>query len=129
MILSTVAPGTVLYHGRSNATYPTQPDWLAFDFEHAYLFARGSNGHVFSFMVNRPLKLVYIDGAGAAKMYGGPMDSQDIIGWRGVYPNKTWEEHKRIRAMCEWAKTVGVDGFVRQEFHLYATFLSSLTAC
>ena len=34
-----------------------------------------------------------------------------------------WNEHERIRALCEWADKVGVDGFVRQEFHLYVPVL------
>ncbi|KAI0033516.1 hypothetical protein K488DRAFT_47566 [Vararia minispora EC-137] len=117
LVAATIPAGTVLYHGRSRETVPDEPDWLAFDFEHAYLFARGNNGHVLSFMTSRALKIVYIDGAGAAKIDDGSMDSQDIIAWRGVHPEYTWKERERIRELCKWASGVHIDGFVRQEFH------------
>ena len=32
-------------------------------------------------------------------------------------------EISRIEKLCEWGKPLGVDGFVRMEFHLYVLYL------
>lgn len=61
----------------------------------------------------RSLKVVYFDGNSAAKMLGGTMDSQDVLIWGRVREEKTGKEWERINGLCEWAREVGVDGFVR----------------
>jgi hypothetical protein len=61
---------------------------------------------------------LYFDGSSAAKMKDGPMDSQDIIAWEKVQPDKYFSERERIRALCDWGRPYGLDGFVRMEFHL-----------
>jgi hypothetical protein len=63
--------------------------------------------------VTRPLKVLYFDGSSAAKMYGGSMDTQDIVTWGEVKPDWTFSERKRINELCEWGREFGLDGFVR----------------
>ena len=117
MVPATIPTGTILYHGRRDKRVPDAPDWLAFDFEHAYLFCVGPC-YVISLQTKRDLRLLYFDGSSAAKMKDGPMDSQDIVAWRKLQPEKYFSERERIRALCEWGRPLGLDGFVRMEFHL-----------
>ncbi|VDC07251.1 unnamed protein product [Peniophora sp. CBMAI 1063] len=119
---ATMPAGTIVYHGRGSAEVPTKPEWLAFDFEHAYIFARGQQGHVLTFATTRALKLIYLDGASAAKIDDGALDTQDLIMYREVKGGEGHErggmgEHERIEKLCQWGKPLGVDGFVRMEFH------------
>jgi len=50
-------------------------------------------------------------------MKGGPMDSQDIVAWGSLQPDKFISERERINALCDWGRPFGLDGFVRMEFH------------
>ncbi|KAG6915814.1 hypothetical protein DXG01_009688 [Tephrocybe rancida] len=61
------------------------------------------------------MKVLYFDGSSAAKMQGGPMDSQDIVLWGKVRRDSTGHERERIDELCAWGKQFGVDGFVRME--------------
>ena len=117
LVPATVPKGTILYHGRTDGQIPTTPDWLAFDFEHAHIFCRGPC-FVISLQARRDLRLVYFDGSSAAKMMDGPMDSQDVILWGQPRPDKYFSERERIKALCDWGRPFGLDGFVRMEFHL-----------
>lgn len=38
------------------------------------------------------------------------MDTQDVLTWGKVLPDKTWMEQERIAALCEWGNQYGVDG-------------------
>ncbi|KAA1475772.1 hypothetical protein DENSPDRAFT_784008 [Dentipellis sp. KUC8613] len=116
IVTATIPAGTILYHGRTDEAVPTQPDWLAFDFEHAYIFCR-SYCFVLSMVSTRELRLAYFDGASAGKTLTGTMDSQDLLIWGRVEPEKWMADGERIRALCEWGKQFGLDGFVRMEFH------------
>jgi|SRR5712671_3075906 len=118
IVPATISTGTILYHGRSDDHIPAMPDWLAFDFEHAALFGRGSR-YVISLQTKRDLRLLYFDGSSAAKMADGPMDSQDIVAWGRPRPDKFFSEQERIKALCDWGRPFGLDGFVRMEFHLW----------
>lgn len=42
--LATVPEGVILHHGNNNEKSPTDPDWLAYEIEHAEGFARGGRG-------------------------------------------------------------------------------------
>lgn len=42
--LATVPQGVILHHGNNQDKSPDDPDWLAFEFEHAEGFARGGRG-------------------------------------------------------------------------------------
>ncbi|KAG5636230.1 hypothetical protein H0H81_008737, partial [Sphagnurus paluster] len=66
----------------------------------------------FTFVTTRPLKVLYFDGSSAAKMKGGPLDSQDILWWG--QPFTEWDERSRINGLCEWGKQFGLDGFVSE---------------
>jgi hypothetical protein len=117
IVPATIPAGTILYHGRSNDQVPDVPEWLAFDFEHAYLFCRGAC-YVLSLQAKRDLRLVYFDGSSAAKMEDGPLDTQDIVAWGKPQSDKSFSERERIKALCDWGRPFGLDGFVRMEFHL-----------
>ncbi|KAH9177289.1 hypothetical protein EDB89DRAFT_1533111 [Lactarius sanguifluus] len=116
LVPATVPKGTILYHGRTDDRIPNEPEWLAFDYEHAYLFCLQSC-YVISLQAKRDLRLVYFDGSSAAKMNDGPMDSQDVILWGRPQPDKHFSERERIKALCDWGRPFGLDGFVRMEFH------------
>ncbi|KAE9403353.1 hypothetical protein BT96DRAFT_917611, partial [Gymnopus androsaceus JB14] len=88
-----VRPGTLLYHGREDSIIPAT-DWVAFDPEISYDFCRiftpsGGCWH-HTFTVVRPLRVLYFDGASHAKLGGGEMDSQDIITWGEIRPDRNW---------------------------------------
>ncbi|KAI0298991.1 hypothetical protein B0F90DRAFT_1631770 [Multifurca ochricompacta] len=113
---ATIPTGTILYHGRTDDQVPDVPEWVAFDFDHAYLFCY-QPCYVISLQAKRDLRLVYFDGSSAAKMQDGPMDSQDVIAWGKPRPDKFLSERERIEILCNWGKPLGLDGFVRMEFH------------
>lgn len=47
------------------------------------------------------------------------MQSQDVILYGEVpIPDRDWEEWQRAKALCDWGGPLGLDGFVRMEFHL-----------
>ena len=117
LVPATIPRGTILYHGRGDHRIPISPDWLAFDFEHAYFFCRQSC-YVISLQAKRDLRLVYFDGLSAGKMKDGPLDSQDVILWGRPQPDKYFSEMERIKSLCDWGRPLGLDGFVRMEFHL-----------
>ena len=71
-------------------------------------------GFIHIFKTNRPLRLLYIDGMGAAKCDKGSMDTQDkllllntTLGW--------FDEMSRATALCKLAEEWGLDGFMRME--------------
>ncbi|KAI0069272.1 hypothetical protein BV25DRAFT_1791173 [Artomyces pyxidatus] len=116
IVPATIPTGTIVYHGGPEASVPTSPEWLAFDFEHAYLFSYNT-GYVISFQTTRDLLLAYFDGSSAAKMPHGPMDSQDVVIWGRPNPHYWRQERLRIAKLCAWGRPLGLDGFVRMEFH------------
>ncbi|KAG1779206.1 hypothetical protein EV702DRAFT_1091068 [Suillus placidus] len=121
--------GTLLYHGTSSNTIPSGPDWTATDPEHSLIFARGygSAWHL-TLAATRPLKVLYFDGSSAAKISGeGMMDTQDIIVWGAVQPERVFDEKSRIRDLCEWGKEFGIDGFARMEMD-FEVMLCDFTA-
>ncbi|RDB25964.1 hypothetical protein Hypma_006274 [Hypsizygus marmoreus] len=91
LVPGTIPPGTLLYHGTSTPHIPSVPEWLATDPEHSYLFCRTfvrnstADGcwHL-TLSTTRTLRILYFDGSSAAKMGGGPMDSQDVLLWGRV---------------------------------------------
>ncbi|KAI9459921.1 hypothetical protein BJY52DRAFT_1148726, partial [Lactarius psammicola] len=116
LVPATIPKGTILYHGRADPRIPTSPDWLAFDFEFAYIFCLESC-YVISLQAKRDLRLVYFDGLSSGNMKDGPLDSQDVILWGRPRPDKTFLEWERIEALCDWGRPLGLDGFVRMEFN------------
>ena len=87
-------------------------EWVATNPEHAFYFCRGSC-HLHTYVTTRPLRLVYFDGASAAKVMSGALDSQDIVLWGKARPDKVWDESARMKELCEWGEQFKLDGFVR----------------
>ncbi|KAL0578985.1 hypothetical protein V5O48_003025 [Marasmius crinis-equi] len=113
-----VPTGTLLYHGRGDPLIPTAPDWTATDPEHSLMFCRPFGGHGcwhLTLITARPLKVLYFDGSSAAKMASGSMDTQDIVAWGEVSPDRFFDERSRINDLCAWGKKFDLDGFVRME--------------
>ena len=46
-------------------------------------------------------------------MEGGTLDSQDLLAWREIRPDKTFKQRERLDKLCEWGSKYKVDGFVR----------------
>ncbi|KIY66205.1 hypothetical protein CYLTODRAFT_423645 [Cylindrobasidium torrendii FP15055 ss-10] len=118
LVMGTVPVGTLLYHGRGDSRFPTEPQWTATDPEHAEAFCRGSKEEgcwLLTLVNNRPLNVLYFDGSAAAKMPDGPMDAQDIVAWQEIKPNKYFAESERLEDLCAWGAPLGLDGFVRME--------------
>ncbi|KAK0458949.1 uncharacterized protein EV420DRAFT_341001 [Desarmillaria tabescens] len=118
LIPGIVPVGTLLYHGRSDSNLPTVPQWTATDPEHAHPFCRGTletGCWQLTLIATRPLNVLYFDGSSAAKMKGGPMDTQDIVAWRKLVPEWMFNESRRLADLCLWGQKFGLDGFVRME--------------
>ncbi|KAG1870642.1 hypothetical protein DFJ58DRAFT_20379 [Suillus subalutaceus] len=116
IVRGSIPTGTLLYHGTSRNTIPSEPDWIATDPEHSLVFARGDgSGWHLTLAATRPLKVLYFDGSSAAKISEGTMDTQDIIAWGEVQPERVFDEKSRIKDLCRWGKEFGIDGFVRME--------------
>ena len=133
LVPATIPKGTLLYHGTYKAEIPTVPEWLAMDPEHSYHFcgrimlpppAPGppppaksatteNNCWHLTMVTTRPLKLLYFDGTSAAKLEGGPLDSQYLLAWREIIPGKVLKERERLDKLCEWGSRYELDGFVR----------------
>ncbi|KAG2037650.1 hypothetical protein BDR03DRAFT_1010499 [Suillus americanus] len=131
IVPGVIPTGTLLYHGTDHNTIPSEPDWTATDPEHSIGFARGSDGsgwHL-TLATTRPLKVLYFDGSSAAKISEGTMDTQDIIAWGEVQPERFFDERRRIKDLCRWGKEFGIDGFARMEMDLYAYFRFEVMLC
>ncbi|KAH7910571.1 hypothetical protein BJ138DRAFT_1008581 [Hygrophoropsis aurantiaca] len=127
-IVPGVVPlGTLLYHGTFQNVVPDHPEWLATDPEHSHAFCRGASGascwHL-TLSVTRPLNILYFDGSSAAKMEGGPMDSQDVVAWGEFRTNSTFNERQRIVDLCVWGRQYSLDGF-----HILTMFDSEVMLC
>ena len=112
--------GTLLYHGTYKQEVPTEPEWTAMDPELSFLFCRSdptnssASGYWhLTLVATRPLKVLYFDGSSAAKMQSGSLDSQDIVIWGEVRPDRTLDERKRINELCDWGREFELDGFMR----------------
>ncbi|VDB88239.1 unnamed protein product [Peniophora sp. CBMAI 1063] len=121
-----IPPGTLLYHGKVGPEIPTYPDWLAFDSEHGYLFARWRGGHILTFATTRELRMLYFDGSSGTKVEDGSSDTQELLMFgdvKGRRKEDPWEdEDERIETLCRWARQRGLDGFVRMEIDFEAMY-------
>ncbi|KAG0698834.1 hypothetical protein DFH29DRAFT_877699 [Suillus ampliporus] len=122
--------GTLLYHGTSRDTIPSEPDWIATDPEHSIIFARynarGGGGWHLTLATTRPLKVLYFDGSSAAKFTNGVMDVQFIVAWGDSIPERA-DDRAVIKALCTWGKEFGIDGFARMEMD-FEVMLCDFTA-
>ncbi|KAG0646032.1 hypothetical protein D0Z07_7971 [Hyphodiscus hymeniophilus] len=70
-------------------------------------------GYLQIYQVNRPLKVLYLDGMAAAKCSRGTLDSQDLL-----LLNLTkgdFAERERAEGLCALGEKWGVEGFIRME--------------
>lgn len=119
IVRATIPTGTLLYHGRPWKLAPTR-EWLAFDPEHAMMFAASENGTLFTYMTTQELNVIYFDGASANK-FNGVVDTQDILLWgevNHVPHDGAMGELDRMDAGCAWGQQYGVDGLLRMQLDL-----------
>ncbi|KAG6328520.1 hypothetical protein ID866_10569, partial [Astraeus odoratus] len=117
IIPGTIPTGTLFYHGAMRHHIPTTPDWVAMDPEESTFFC--NNPHEegcwhLTLSTTRPLKILYFDGSSAAKLDSGCMDTQDVMIWGKILPERTFMEIQRINALCQWGEQYGLDGFVSE---------------
>ncbi|KAG2064919.1 hypothetical protein BDR04DRAFT_1177184 [Suillus decipiens] len=116
IVPGVIPTGTLIYHGTARNTTPSGPEWTATDPEHSLIFVRGhEGGWLLTLAATRPLKVLYFDGSSAAKVPEGTMDTQDIVAWGEVQPERHFDEKSRIKDLCRWGKEFGIDGFARME--------------
>ncbi|KZT04746.1 uncharacterized protein LAESUDRAFT_784406 [Laetiporus sulphureus 93-53] len=131
IVRASIPPGTLLYHGRRDADYPTM-DWTSVDPEHSIVFTTGENGTLFTFCTTRKLDLLYFDGC-SANHAGGVVDAQDVLIYGEVPHEAEWggmaSEWQRLADMCAWGKQYNIDGFIRMQFDfeiMYCDFSKGL---
>ena len=66
-----------------------------------------------TYVTIRDLRLIYFDGSSASKLASGSMDVVDLLIWNEFDEGRLWDEYPRIKALCEWGKRWGIDGYVR----------------
>ncbi|KAF9007434.1 hypothetical protein BDQ17DRAFT_1422810 [Cyathus striatus] len=122
IVPATIPAGTILYHGTYSNHIPINPEWVANDAEHArhFCLGRGTADNnrgcwQLTLVVNSPLKILYFDGSSAAKLEGGPLDTQDILLWGKNRPDMLFSEYVRICKLCEWGRKYGIHGFLRMQ--------------
>ncbi|KAF2759297.1 hypothetical protein EJ05DRAFT_437641 [Pseudovirgaria hyperparasitica] len=142
--LATVPRETRLYHGTNTASPVQGMEWLAFEAEHALMFARprfgrppsrgghgdphrgpptlspqhNNHGHLHTYRTKRDLHLLYIDGMSAAKTSNGTLDSTDHVLLDSSLVCSGICEHERATMLCKLAETEWgnrVDGILRME--------------
>ncbi|ODQ81381.1 hypothetical protein BABINDRAFT_7177 [Babjeviella inositovora NRRL Y-12698] len=80
------------------------------------LFLRELNASLLTFQTLKPwTKLVYLDGASAAKSTTGEMDQQFLLAKTKFDPTKRVGERMLAEKICEWGKPFGLDGVIRLE--------------
>ncbi|KAJ4480071.1 hypothetical protein J3R30DRAFT_3873763, partial [Lentinula aciculospora] len=116
-----IPTGTLLYHGRGDPVIPATPEWTALDFELSTLYCgllstdNKACWHL-TLVVERPLKILHFDGYSGLKLPGsGTLDSQDILAWGKVVPDRYQDEPQRIVDLCRWGQRFAIDGFMRLE--------------
>ncbi|KAF7361293.1 J domain-containing protein [Mycena sanguinolenta] len=126
IVPGTIPTGTLLYHGRGDPDIPRAREWASFDSEFARLFClEPVNCWVLTLVATRPLRVLYFDGHSATKIPDGPMDTQDLLAWGAVRPERAtleWE-YKRLNRLCD---TLGFDAFVRMQLN-FEVMLCSFT--
>lgn len=90
------------------------------DPEHSYLFCRtvtiGGGCWQLTLVTTRTLNLLYFDGSSAAKLEDGSLDSQEVLAWGSLGPDRNHRETERVKLLCDWGTPIGYDGFVRSVF-------------
>ncbi|KAG8740881.1 hypothetical protein FRC10_003796 [Ceratobasidium sp. 414] len=69
-----------------------------------------------TFTTIRTLRVLYFDGASAAKLTTGSLDTQELLVDFGEQSrNRTFDDRRRMAMLCEWGKDKDIDGYVRME--------------
>ncbi|KAJ6510448.1 hypothetical protein C8R45DRAFT_964130 [Mycena sanguinolenta] len=126
IVPGTIPTGTLLYHGRDDPDVPIAREWAAIDSEFARLFClEPVNCWLLTLVATRPLRVLYFDGSSATKMPDGPMDTQDLLAWGAVLPERATQdwEYKRLNRLCD---TLGFDAYVRMQMN-FEVMLCSFT--
>jgi hypothetical protein len=112
IVPGTIPPGTLLYHGRTDRHIPARSEWASTDPEFARRFCSDQPCWILTLVTTRRLRVLYFDGSSATKLPDGPMDTQDLLTWGAVLPERAvadWE-YKRLERLCN---TLGFDAYVR----------------
>ncbi|KAI5298942.1 hypothetical protein KEM56_003653, partial [Ascosphaera pollenicola] len=76
-------------------------------------------GHLHTYVTNKELRLIYIDGMAAAKSGIGPMDAANIVLLNNTFPpRRKFQEYEKAHAMCDIARDEWdgrIHGFLRME--------------
>lgn len=128
--LATVPENTKLYHGSSTDRPLEGIGWMAFDPEHAMVFAHGvqphsgqsgssengrispeqqplldgesNKGWLHTYSATNDLRLILVDGMSAGKSDIGTLDSQDILIFNDTLPvGGVTQENNRAHALCK----------------------------
>lgn len=105
LFLATVPQGVLFHHGNVRPESPSEPDWLAYEVEHAEGFTRSfgpppkpknpasasahqrqtvmrggaERGWLHVYRTTRPLRFLYVDGMSGGKTDMGTLDTQDYL--------------------------------------------------
>ena len=89
----------------SQQEVPTEPEWTVMDPELSFLSCwsdpRNSSASGYwhlTLVATHPLNVLYFDGSSTTKMQSGTLDSQDIVIWGEVRPDRTLDKRKRIKS-------------------------------
>ncbi|KDQ57803.1 hypothetical protein JAAARDRAFT_78829 [Jaapia argillacea MUCL 33604] len=119
IVPAVVSVNTLLYHARTDALLPPNPEWLAFDPEMSYSIMAmrpWGNVHMLTYVAKRDLRVMVFDGMSAQLGGTGPLDTQEVLVARegGVVGGRGWfDDYTRADRLCEWAQGKGVEGFIR----------------
>ncbi|KAF7290565.1 J domain-containing protein [Mycena indigotica] len=129
IVPGVIPPGTLLYHGRKNPNVPTSAEWVSLDPEFARFYCDPLTGPpppeplpgpvecwFLTLVASQPLSVLYFDGSSATKNADGPMDTQDIVAWAAVLPERHNNdyEYERLDRMCDWGREAGFDAFISE---------------
>ncbi|KAJ7034697.1 hypothetical protein C8F04DRAFT_1100677 [Mycena alexandri] len=119
IIPGTIPTGTLLYHGRQDSDVPTTREWASFDSEFARIFcAEPVDCWFLTLVTTRPLRVLYFDGSSATKNGDGPIDTQDLLTWGAVLPERAksvpWD-YERLHRLCDLGDSIGIDAYIRMQ--------------
>ncbi|KAL2849924.1 hypothetical protein BJY01DRAFT_245720 [Aspergillus pseudoustus] len=125
--LASVPEGTRLYHGNADSNPIQEIGWMAFEPEHAMVFARpprrgpdddnhqqvtlgqdgerSASGWLHTYKTTKNLRLLYIDGTSAGKSRIGTLDSQDRVVFNDTIDGGVSKEDERARKVCQLVRT------------------------
>lgn len=117
---------TLLYHGliaspAEAAPEPPSPEWLALDLEMAYgIMGSSRDSFLLTYQTARPVRALYFDGASAALMGLGQLDTQmlqlfgNVSGPAGAGAGGgggiLGQEYARAHGLCDWLEAAGLRG-------------------